>query len=132
MQDVLSRLRSLHRPRLLVRTARIGANGYSRDRDLQRILSYGSPPRPAVAIIRLMELEEEINRQRLSGDAGYTIPRHVDVLTALMGEADYLGRPEVDKSTETNSETVEAQEQRQKTGAKKATPEPGAAFHISP
>lgn len=90
MLDVMSRLSMLHRPRLLVRTARIGKSIYSRKRDLRRILGYGNLPRPAAAIIRLLDLEYEINQHRLVGDAGYALTRHIEVLTALMGEADYL------------------------------------------
>ncbi|OIQ37397.1 MAG: hypothetical protein BM558_13005 [Roseobacter sp. MedPE-SW] len=94
MQDLLSRLNTLHRPRLLVRTARIGAASYSRDRDLRRILGYGQAPRPAVAILRLLDLEHEVNQQRLNGDAGYAITHHVEILIALTGEAAYLVRPD--------------------------------------
>lgn len=102
MQDLLSRLKTLHRPRLLVRTARIGAAHYSRDRDLCRILGYGHLPRPAVAILRLLDLEQEVNQQRLNGDAGYAITRHVEILIALTGEAAYLVRPEhEDRAPET-------------------------------
>jgi hypothetical protein len=90
MQDVMSRLKTLHRPRLLVRTARIGATCYSRQRDLRRILGFGSDPKPAAAIIRLLELEQEVNLQRLRGDAGYILTRHIEILIALMGEADIL------------------------------------------
>ena len=31
-----------------------------------------------------------LNARRLSGDAGYTMARHIDVLIALMGEANLL------------------------------------------
>ncbi|MFT6459531.1 DUF6477 family protein [Pseudophaeobacter arcticus] len=93
MQDLLSRLKTLHRPRLLVRTARIGAGNYSRERDLRRILGTEKPARPAAAIMRLLDLEHEVNQQRLSGDAGYAISRHVEILIALLGEAEYLAPP---------------------------------------
>ncbi|MFC3117853.1 DUF6477 family protein [Jhaorihella thermophila] len=80
-------LTSLRRPRMLVRTARIGAQDYRRDRDLQRLLGYGTLPRPAAAVMRLMEMEHELDQQRRSGDAGYSLTRHLDILIALMGEA---------------------------------------------
>ncbi|MEP4038622.1 DUF6477 family protein [Pseudophaeobacter sp.] len=76
-----------------MRTARIGASSYSRDRDLRRILGYGKPPRPAAAILRLLDYEHEVNQQRLSGDADYVITRHVEILIALVGEAEYLAAP---------------------------------------
>lgn len=90
MLDIMSRLSSLHRPRLLVRTARMEAANYCRKRDLSRILGYGSLPKPAAAIMRLLDLEHEINQRRLSGDAGYMITTHIETLIALMGEANYL------------------------------------------
>ena len=90
MQDLMSMLNSLHRPRLLVRAARLGAQDYRRDRHLQRILGYGALPRTAVALVRLMELERGLNDQRLDDDAGYSLPRHVDVLIAMMGEAQLM------------------------------------------
>lgn len=90
MQDIISRLKTLHRPRLLVRTARIGACSYSRERDLRRVLGYGPPPRAAAAVMQLLEAEQEVNQQRLRGDATYAITRHVDILIAMVGEAEYL------------------------------------------
>ena len=90
MQDLLGLLSALHRPRLLIRAARIGAQDYCRDRHLHRLLGYGSLPRPASAVIRLMELERGIDDQRRIDDAGYSLRRHIDVLIALMGEANLL------------------------------------------
>ncbi|ATG43310.1 hypothetical protein D1820_03310 [Phaeobacter sp. LSS9] len=93
MQDIFGHLAALRRPRLLVRTARIGARDYSRRRDLRRVLGYGTLPKPAAAVMRLLDLERDHNRRREAGDAGYSLTRHVDVLIALMGEADGLRRP---------------------------------------
>ncbi len=90
MQDLMSMLNALRRPQLLIRAARIGAQDYRRDRHLQRLLGYGTLPRPAAAILRLMEIERMLNDQRREDDAGYSLPRHVDVLIALMGEAQLL------------------------------------------
>jgi len=90
MQDLMSMLNSLHRPRLLVRAARLGAQDYRRDRHLQRILGYGHLPRSAAALLRLIDLERGLNNQRQADDAGYSLPRHVDVLIAMMGEAQLL------------------------------------------
>ncbi len=90
MQDVLSILNSLHRPRLLIRAARAGAQDYNRKRHLQRLLGYGSLPRTVAALMRLIELERGMNDARKDGDAGYSLPRHLDVLIAIMGEAQLL------------------------------------------
>lgn len=95
MQDVMSMLNSLRRPRLLIRAARIGACDYSRTRHLQRLLGYGTLPRPGAALMRLIEMESALDTMRHDGDAGYSLTRHLDVLIAMMGEAQILlARPE--------------------------------------
>ncbi|WP_380991475.1 DUF6477 family protein [Sedimentitalea sp. HM32M-2] len=86
----MSMLNSLRRPQLLIRAARYGAQEYRRDRHLQRLLGYGTLPRPAAAIMRLMEIERTLDDQRREDDAGYSLPRHVDVLIAMMGEAQLM------------------------------------------
>lgn len=90
MQDIMSMLNALHRPRLLIRAARAGATEYNRNRHLQRLLGYGALPRTAQALLRLIELERGLNDQRKDDDAGYSLPRHLDVLIAIMGEAQLL------------------------------------------
>ena len=79
-----------HKPRLLIRAARIGAQEYRRERHLQRLLGYGALPRPAAALLRLMEIEREMNEQRSGDEAGYSLTRHLDILIAMMGEAQLL------------------------------------------
>ncbi len=90
MQDILSMLNTLHRPRILIRAARAGATEYNRNRHLQRLLGYGALPRTAPALMRLIELERGLNEQRQDDDAGYSLPRHLDVLIAITGEAQLL------------------------------------------
>lgn len=92
MQDVFSRLALLRRPRILARAARLGAQNYCRQRDLRRILGYGHVPKPAAAVLRLLEMEQELNAARKADEAGYSMIRHVDVLIALAGEAAFLRR----------------------------------------
>jgi hypothetical protein len=87
MHDLTTMLTTLRRPRLLIRTARIGARDYSRDRHLQRLLGYGALPRPAAALMQLIEIERALDDQRRDDDAGYSLPRHLDILIAMMGEA---------------------------------------------
>ncbi|CUJ93500.1 hypothetical protein RUE5091_01357 [Ruegeria denitrificans] len=87
MQDLMTMIIALRRPRLLARAARHGAQDYDRDRHLQRILGYGSMPSTGAALMRLMELEREVNAQRTEEDAAYSLVRHLDLLIALLGEA---------------------------------------------
>ena len=87
MQDILAMIDGLKRPRLLTRAARLGADDYTRETHLQRLLGYGKLPRNGDALVQLMQQETALNDQRRSGDAGYSLVRHLDVLIALVGEA---------------------------------------------
>ncbi|MDA7964501.1 DUF6477 family protein [Ruegeria sp.] len=87
MQDLMSMITTLRRPRLLTRAAKIGAQDYDRDRHLQRILGYGALPGPGAALMRLMEMERDVNTQRQEDDAAYSLVRHLDLMIALIGEA---------------------------------------------
>lgn len=90
MKDVLSMLQALRRPPLLMRAARIGAEDYRRTTHLPRLLGYGVLPRHGAALLKLMELENDLNSQRTSGNTSYSLVRHVDVLIAMVGEARVL------------------------------------------
>lgn len=90
MQDILSQLGNLRRPRLLIRTARFGAEDYRREAHLSRHLGYGRLPRSGEALMHLMEIEAVLDEQRRDQDASYSLVRHVDVLIAMMGEARLL------------------------------------------
>ncbi len=87
MDDLLTKLDSMKRPRLLIRAARIGMAEYRRDVDLKRHLGYGPLPRSNTALARLVELESGMNEQRRAKNASYSSVKHVDVLIAMMGEA---------------------------------------------
>ena len=90
MQDILSMLSALRRPRLLMRAARIGAEDYRRSAHLPRLLGYGQLPRHGAALMRLIEIEGELNAQRVSDDSSYSLLRHIDILIAIVGEARIL------------------------------------------
>ena len=90
MNDILSMLNVLRRPRLLMRAARIGAEDYRRSAHLPRLLGYGALPRHAIALMRLIEIEGELNALRLGDDSSYSLFRHIDVLIAIVGEARIL------------------------------------------
>ncbi len=90
MQDILEMLDQLRRPRLLIRAARAGAEGYARAPHLRRLLGGGETPRTGEALIRLLEMERDLDDTRRAGDPGYSAVRHVDMLIAMMGEARLL------------------------------------------
>lgn len=90
MQDIISMLHALRRPALLMRAARIGAEDYRRDVQLPRLLGYGVMPRHGAALLKLIEIEGELNDQRVSGNTSYNLVRHVDLLIAMLGEARVL------------------------------------------
>lgn len=87
MQDIHSLLASLHRPRTLMRAARIGAQDYRRAAHLPRLLGYGALPRHADALMRLIDAGSAMESERTDADPCYNVVRHVDVLIAIVGEA---------------------------------------------
>lgn len=90
MLDALSLVSGLRRPRTLVQAARMGLDHYSRERDLPRTLHCPAAPRPGEALVELASVEAEMNAARLEGANHYSIVRHLDVLTAIMSEAQTL------------------------------------------
>lgn len=90
MQDVLTMLNSLTRPRLLISAARIGVADYRRNIHLPRLLHKARPPASGATLLALMDMEAELNGQRKRREACYCVSRHVEVLTAMMGEARIL------------------------------------------
>ncbi|KHA52270.1 DUF6477 family protein [Sulfitobacter geojensis] len=92
MQDILTMLNTLHRPRLMMRAARIGAQDYRRAAHLPRLLGYGVLPRHGAALLKLMDIEAALEEQRTQSDASYSLIRHLDVLIAMVAEARILRR----------------------------------------
>lgn len=90
MLDVISMLQALRRPPLLMRAAQIGAVDYRRETHLPRLLGYGVLPRHKQALLKLMEMEGNLNEQRVAGNASYSLVKHVDTLIAMLGEARVL------------------------------------------
>ena len=86
MSDIHEQMKTLRRPRLLVRAAKFGLSDYVRERALKRMFTPDIPPRPGQAMQPLMEWEAEINAVRCAGGAAYSAARHVEVLTALIAE----------------------------------------------
>jgi len=90
--DLMQDLARLHRPKLLLRTARHGTAEYHRGSDLRRILRTPATPAPGIATVRaLIELEarHEDLRTRPPHEVGnpWRAARHVEVLIALIAEA---------------------------------------------
>lgn len=87
MTEPMELLRSLRRPRLLVRAARHGLADYNRDRSLRRLLPGEALPPPGHGFWRLAEREAAIEAIRCEGAAAYSAARHIELLAALMDEA---------------------------------------------
>jgi len=87
MSDLMRILKSLRRPGLLMRAARLGAADYRRERDLRRVLKSRNLPMPETAISNLLSEEDILEEKRKTGDADYSITRHVDIMIALVSEA---------------------------------------------
>lgn len=90
MRDLLSIIRDLRRPGLLLRTARAGVPDYRRDGHLRRLLGPGRTPAAGVALARLLQDEDDVEQCRRDGQPGYSAVRHVDLLIAIMAEARLL------------------------------------------
>jgi len=95
MTDFRTLLADLRRPRLLIRAARCGLDDYRRERDLRRLITGTAPPEQTPSeqtMSRLLCEEERIETIRRSGDASYSVARHIELLIALMAEVRLLPR----------------------------------------
>ena len=90
MFDILGMVAALNRPGLLVRTARYGLDDYRREVHLPRLLATNAPVKNGDALLRLMDIERELNDQRVADHAEYSFARHIDILIAIMGETRLL------------------------------------------
>jgi Family of unknown function (DUF6477) len=90
MTDCRTMLASLRRPRLLMRAARFGLGEYRRERDLRRYVAGVESPEDTVT--SLMTVEARLEATRIAGDAAYSVARHIEVLIALLAEAQLLRR----------------------------------------
>ncbi|MEO1733401.1 MAG: DUF6477 family protein [Pseudomonadota bacterium] len=53
---------------------------------MPRLLGYGRLPRTSNALLRLMEMERELDHQRRDEAAAYNMNRHLEILIAMVGE----------------------------------------------
>lgn len=81
---------TIKRPKILVRAAKIGLEWYRRERDLKKVIHSLTTPTPERAVERLVVAERELEEFRATGQAQYSVHRHIAVLTALLGEARLL------------------------------------------
>ncbi len=100
MQDVLTMMDGLTRPKLLIRAARLGAENYYRETHLPRVLGYGQVPRSGDALLRLIQQEADLNRLRKTQDTAYSLPAHLDLLIAMVGEARILRGSQISRDNE--------------------------------
>jgi hypothetical protein len=77
---------TLRRPRLLIRAARHGLQDYRRERDLRRLVPQAAADAGGM-LDRLIAAEAAAEHTRRSGDAGYSIARHIELLIAVLAEA---------------------------------------------
>ncbi len=90
MSDLFGIYSALRRSQLLIRAARIGVHNYHRDRDIKRILKTSRAPTPKIGMARLLTIEGDLETDRRAGTTTYSISRHVEILAALIAEAQLL------------------------------------------
>lgn len=88
MSDYRKNLTDLRRPSILMSAVRHGLPAYQRGRMLKRLTPGDTSPLRTLP--RLIEAEAVLEETRLRGDANYSIPRHIEVLVALVAEAQML------------------------------------------
>lgn len=93
MSDFRKTLSEMRRPSLLMRAARLGLPDYQRGRWLKRLAPGETLPERILP--QLLSAEERLEEIRQRGDASYSIPRHIEVLIALLAEASLLRREAV-------------------------------------
>lgn len=93
MTDCRTLLATLRRPRLLMRAARFGLGEYRRERDLRRYITGATTPENAVS--SLISVEAKLEATRQAGDVSYSVARHIEVLIALLAEAQLLRRDSI-------------------------------------
>ena len=81
----------LIRPKLLIETARIGARLYQRERDLSGAIPGLSGSTRARIVNRLSEAERNCEELRRGRSPAYRSGKHVQILSALIAEADRAG-----------------------------------------
>ena len=89
--EIVERIQRIERPRLLLRTARLGLRDYDRNRDLRRVLRLPAAPAPGPGVLHhLLELEDqcEARRTRPPSEIGdsWRAAHHVELLICLIAQ----------------------------------------------
>ena len=93
MTALLETLKTVNRPRLLIRAARHGLEDYSRDRTLARLIGVMPGARVEETLAKLVEVEARMEQARKEDDGSYSVVRHIDLLVALIAESRLLPKP---------------------------------------
>ena len=86
MTLLIDTLAEMKRPGLLVRTARLALQNFHRETVHRKL--FGEIATCENTGLVLLEIEDALNTQRKTGDASYSIARHISALAALMYEAE--------------------------------------------
>lgn len=82
-EETLSRIK---RPAILLRAARVALDQHNHRNAIFRLFGEVPPIGSDDLFALLLEQEEYMNTQRKTGEANYSIARHILVLTALLHE----------------------------------------------
>lgn len=94
MSGFRKKLAAVKRPKILIRAAEIASLTYVRSRDLSAILGFSHSLSTTLIILQLFDLEEVTNGKRLQEDASYDPKKHVQILSALLAEVNFLHEEE--------------------------------------
>ena len=92
MNGYTETLSNLSRPKLLIRAARAGLNGYRREAVLKSLPEVPANSTGAALINVLLDIEEKFDTERRAASIDYRVQKHIAVLTALIAETSH-GEP---------------------------------------
>ncbi len=84
MHHSQAQLKTLQRPKLLIRAARAAISEFRWGRDLRMAKGGNDSVSPQQLFDTLMEEEHRLNEERVECDATYNVRKHIRILTALM------------------------------------------------
>ena len=90
MLDLQTRIATLERPQLLARAAHFGVDDYRRDTHLHRNSGCERLPKHGQALMLRLDREAELDQLRRSKSGDYRPAHQVEVLIAILGEAQLM------------------------------------------